>query len=132
MVCAGPRAEAAAPRGARPCPALTSGLLLDTASPTLRLGELLKTRQTEMKSGIVDGAGLCPCWLAGVAGLCLVQMSGVFQIIDPPPPHRTASAYPPPLVRGEHTLAGRRGVWGGSIFWKTTDTALYSTNVSTL
>jgi hypothetical protein len=26
-------------------------------------------------------------------------MSGVFRIIDPPPPHRLASVYPPPLVR---------------------------------
>jgi hypothetical protein len=37
---------------------------------------------------------------------------------------------PPPLVQGEDTLAGWRG--GGSIFWKTPDTALYSTYVSTL
>jgi hypothetical protein len=28
-------------------------------------------------------------------------MSGVFQNIDPPSPHRPASVYPPPLVRGE-------------------------------
>ncbi len=55
-------------------------------------------------------------------------MSGVFENIDPPPPHRPA---PPPLVRGEGTLAGWRG-GGGSIFWKTPDTALYSTYVSTL
>jgi hypothetical protein len=34
-------------------------------------------------------------------------------------------------VRGEDTLAGRRGV-GGSIFRKTPDTALYSIYVSTL
>jgi hypothetical protein len=38
---------------------------------------------------------------------------------------------PPPLVRGEDKLAGWRG-GGGSIFWKTPDTALYSTYVSTL
>ncbi len=42
-----------------------------------------------------------------------------------------ASVYPPPLVRGEDTLAGWSGGWG-SIFWKTPDTALYSTYVSTL
>jgi hypothetical protein len=54
-------------------------------------------------------------------------MAGVFRNIDPP--HRPANVYPPPLVRGEDTLAG----WsGGSIFWKTTGTALYSTYVSTL
>jgi hypothetical protein len=33
---------------------------------------------------------------------------------------------PTPLVRGEDTLARGRG-GGGSIFWKTSDTALYST-----
>ncbi len=38
-------------------------------------------------------------------------MSGVFQNIDPP--HRPASVYPPPLVRGEDTLAGWRGGGGG-------------------
>jgi len=38
---------------------------------------------------------------------------------------------PPPLVRVEDTLAKWKGV-GGSIFWKTPDTALYSTYVSTL
>jgi hypothetical protein len=58
-------------------------------------------------------------------------MFGVFQNIDPPSPHRPASVYPPPLVRGEDTLAGWRGD-GGSIFWKTPGTALYSTYVSTL
>ncbi len=79
-------------------------------------------------------------------------MSGVFRNIDPypveelyckrpiqcltsseilTPPHRSASVYPPPLVRGEDTLAGwREG--GGSIFWKTPDTALYSIYVCTL
>jgi hypothetical protein len=52
-------------------------------------------------------------------------MSGVFRNVDPPPPHPLASVYPPPLVRGEDTLAGwRRG--GGSIVRKTLDTALYS------
>ncbi len=53
------------------------------------------------------------------------------KILTPHPPHRPASVYPPPLVRGEDTLARRRG-GGGSIFWKTSDTALYSTYVSTL
>ena len=38
---------------------------------------------------------------------------------------------PLPLVRGEDTLAGWKG-GGGSIFWKTPDTDLYSTYVSTL
>jgi hypothetical protein len=59
-------------------------------------------------------------------------MAGVFQNIDPHPPHRPASVYPPPLVRGEDTLAGWRGGGGGSIFWKTPGTALHSTYVSTL
>ncbi len=37
-------------------------------------------------------------------------MSGVFQNIDPPPPHRPASVYPPHQRRGEDTLGrGRRG-----------------------
>ncbi len=40
-------------------------------------------------------------------------MSGVFQSIDPPPPHRPASGYPPPLVRGGgHTRWVERGVRG--------------------
>ncbi len=38
---------------------------------------------------------------------------------------------PPAFEAGEDTLAGSRG-GGGSIFWKTPDTALYSTYVSTL
>jgi hypothetical protein len=37
-------------------------------------------------------------------------MSGVFRNIDPPPPHHPASVYPPPLVRGDDTLAAWRGV----------------------
>jgi hypothetical protein len=51
-------------------------------------------------------------------------MSGVFQNIDPSPPHRPASVYPPPpfLVQGEDTLARGR-VGGGSIVRKTPDTA---------
>ncbi len=56
-------------------------------------------------------------------------MSGVFQNIDPPPPSPPGECVcTPPLVRGEDTLAGWRG-GGGSIFWKTPDTALYSTYV---
>jgi hypothetical protein len=58
-------------------------------------------------------------------------MSGVFQSINPPPPHRPASVYPPPLVRGEDTLDGRRGGWGVNIL-EDADTDLYSTYVSTL
>jgi hypothetical protein len=57
-------------------------------------------------------------------------MSGVFLNIDPHP-HPLASVYPPPLVRGEDTLAGgRRG--GGSIVRKTPDTALYSMYICTV
>ncbi len=50
---------------------------------------------------------------------------------SPSPPRRPASVYhyPPPLVRGEDTLAGSGR---GSILCKTSDTALYSTYVSTL
>ncbi len=51
-------------------------------------------------------------------------MSVVFRKYWPPPPHRPASVYPPPLVRGEDTLAGWKGD-GGSIFWKTLYIALY-------
>jgi hypothetical protein len=56
-------------------------------------------------------------------------MSGIFLNIDPPPPHRPASVYPR-LWCGERTyilhsrLGGNGG--GGSIVWKTPDTALYS------
>jgi hypothetical protein len=42
-------------------------------------------------------------------------MSGVFQNIDSPPPHRPASVYPPPPAfgAGGGTLAGWRvGGWG--------------------
>jgi hypothetical protein len=46
-------------------------------------------------------------------------MAGVFQNIDPPPPHRPASC-----GGRTHSLVGERG--GRSIFWKTSDTALYS------
>jgi hypothetical protein len=62
-------------------------------------------------------------------------MSGVFQIL--PPSHRPASVYiysvPPLLWCGgrTHSLVGREG-GGGSIFWKTPDSALYCTYVNTL
>ncbi len=47
------------------------------------------------------------------------------QNIDPPPPHRPASVYPPAFgAGGGQTLWVERGV-GVSIFWKTPDTALY-------
>ncbi len=57
-------------------------------------------------------------------------MSGVFQNIDPPPP---GEFVPPRLwcVGRPHSL-GEEGGGGGSILWKTPDTALYSTYVSTL
>jgi hypothetical protein len=39
-------------------------------------------------------------------------MSGVLENIDPPPPHRPASVYPPPLwCGGGHTRWVERG-WG--------------------
>ncbi len=55
-------------------------------------------------------------------------VSGVFQNIDPSPSHRPASVlYPPAFgAGGGHTFVGWRG-GGGSVFWKTPDTALYST-----
>ncbi len=60
-------------------------------------------------------------------------MSGVFQNIDPPPPTPPGERVPPRLWSGgrTHSLGGEEG--GGSIFWKTPDTGLYSTyDVSTL
>ncbi len=55
-------------------------------------------------------------------------MSGVFRNIDPPPPHRPASVYPPAFgVEGGHTRRVERG-WGV----KTPDTVLYSIYVCTL
>jgi hypothetical protein len=58
-------------------------------------------------------------------------MSGVFQNIDPPPP---GECVPPALgAGGGYTRWVERGVGaGGSIFWKTPDTALYYTYVSTM
>ncbi len=60
-------------------------------------------------------------------------MSGVFRNIDPhpPPPCPASVSVPPAFGAGEDTLAGWNG-GGESIFWKTPDTALYSTYVSTL
>jgi hypothetical protein len=59
-------------------------------------------------------------------------MSGVFQNIDPPPPHRPAGCYPHAFGAGGGRVSlGGEGV-GRPIFWKTPDTALYSTYVSTL
>jgi hypothetical protein len=55
-------------------------------------------------------------------------MDGVFQSIDPPPPPPPP---PPPRRGGWGVNRAERGV-GGSIFWKTSDTALYSKCVSTL
>jgi hypothetical protein len=37
-------------------------------------------------------------------------MSGVFQNIDPPPPHRPASVYPPAFGAGGDTPVGGEGV----------------------
>jgi hypothetical protein len=42
-------------------------------------------------------------------------MSCVFQNIDPPPPTARRVCTPPPLVRGEDTVAGWRGGWGVNI-----------------
>jgi hypothetical protein len=64
-------------------------------------------------------------------------MSRVFQNIDPYPPLRLASVYPPAFVGeggGGHTRRAERGVGpGGSIFWKTRGIGLpsYSNNLST-
>jgi hypothetical protein len=58
-------------------------------------------------------------------------MSCVFQNIDPPPPSAPGECVvPPPLLRGggrTHSPGGEGG--RGSIFWKTQDTALYSTYI---
>jgi len=50
-------------------------------------------------------------------------MSCVFQNIDPPPPGECAF-----VAGGGHTRRVERGM-GGSIFWQTQDTALYSTYI---
>ncbi len=56
-------------------------------------------------------------------------MSCVFQNIDPPPPSPHGECVPPRLCCGgrTHSPGGEGG--GGSIFWKTQDTALYSTYI---
>ncbi len=58
-------------------------------------------------------------------------MAGVFQNIDPPPPSPPGECVLPRLWCGgrTHSLGGEGG--GRSIFWKTSDTALYSTYVTT-
>jgi hypothetical protein len=59
-------------------------------------------------------------------------MAGVFQNIDPSPPGECVPPPPPAFgTGGEGTLAIGGEGGGGSIFWKTSDTALYSTYVST-
>jgi hypothetical protein len=59
-------------------------------------------------------------------------MSGVFQNIDPHPLTARRVCVPPPAFgAGEVTIAGWKA-GGGSIFWKTPDTALYSIYASTL
>jgi hypothetical protein len=59
-------------------------------------------------------------------------MSGVFQNIDSPSPLIAGECVSPAFGAGgrTHSLGGEGG--GGSIFLKTSDTALYSTYVSTL
>jgi hypothetical protein len=42
-------------------------------------------------------------------------MSCVFKNIDPPFPSPPGECVPPPLLRGEDTLAGWRGGWGVNI-----------------
>jgi hypothetical protein len=43
------------------------------------------------------------------------SMSGVFQNIDPPPPHRPVGVYPPAFGEGGDILAGWRVGWGVNI-----------------
>jgi hypothetical protein len=63
-------------------------------------------------------------------------MAGVFQNIDPPPPSPPGECVPPAFVAGGgqysgHTRWVEREEGGGSIFWKTSDTA-QNTYVGTL
>jgi hypothetical protein len=55
-------------------------------------------------------------------------MSCVFQNIDPIPPLRPVCVYPRLCCGGRTHSPGGEGGWG-SIFWKTQDTALYSTYI---
>jgi hypothetical protein len=77
------------------------------------------------------------CYHSTVEGLYCkrpIQCVASSKILTPPPPHLPhcpASVYPPLLMRGEDTLAVGRG-GGGSIVWKTPDTALYSIYVISL
>jgi hypothetical protein len=69
----------------------------------------------------------------GVEGLYCkrpIQCLASSEILTPPPLTARRVCTPPPLVRRTHWLGGE-GV-GGSIVWKTPDTALYSIYVSTL
>jgi len=61
-------------------------------------------------------------------------MAGVFQNIDPASPSPPAECLPPPLVRGEDTLARRRGGWGVNILEDVRHSSVlyYSTYISTL
>jgi hypothetical protein len=61
-----------------------------------------------------------------------IQCQASSKIFTPPPPTLPGECVPPRLWCGgrTHSLSGEGG--GGSIFWKTPDTALYSRYVSTL
>jgi hypothetical protein len=54
-------------------------------------------------------------------------MSGVFQNIDPHPLTARRVCASPPLVRGEDTLAGRRGGWGVNNLEDARHCSVYST-----
>jgi hypothetical protein len=60
-----------------------------------------------------------------------IQCLASSEILTPHPLTAPRVCTGPPLVRGEDTLARGRG-GGGSIVWKTSDTALHSIYVSTL